>query len=128
MGIRRVFSRRFLASAATIPLIAGGLVLVTPGVAEAVTCGQSWTNKDPGGGAGITIPSEGQYTFPLHTGIYGDCRVTHTVSTGVHLKYDCYRRNSYGNTWTHLHLDGYPDVRGWAWDNYLNDGGSNYPC
>jgi hypothetical protein len=123
-----LFSRRFLASAVVIPTVAGGLVLVTPGVAEAATCGQSWSNKDPGGGQGITIPSQGQYTFPLHTGIYGDCKVTWTVSTGIPLKYDCYRRNSYGNTWTHLHVAGDPTVSGWAWDNYLNDGGSYYPC
>jgi hypothetical protein len=128
MGIAKLLSRRFLASVVVIPTVAGGLVLVTPGVAEAVTCGQSWTDKDPGGGEGITIASEGQYTVPLHTGIYGDCPVYATVSTGVHLKYDCYRVNSYGNTWTHLHMDGYPQVRGWAWDHYLNNNGSNYPC
>lgn len=74
MSIRKLFSRRFLASAVTVPLVAGGLVLVTPGVAEAVTCGQSWSNKDPSTGQGITIPSEGQYTFKLHTGMYGAAR------------------------------------------------------
>ncbi|MEO7260119.1 MAG: hypothetical protein ABI047_02465 [Jatrophihabitantaceae bacterium] len=128
MSIAKLFSRRFLASAATVPMIAGGLVLVTPGVAEAVTCGQSWTNKDPSSGQGITIPSQGQYTIPVHNGIYGDCTVTSYMSTGVKLQYDCYRRNSYGNTWTHLHLDGYPNARGWVWDDYLNDNGSIYPC
>lgn len=128
MRIAKLFSRRFLASAVVLPTVAGGLVLVTPGVAEAATCGQSWTNKDPGGGQGITIPSQGQYTFPLHTGIYGGCKVTWTVSTGIPLKYDCYRRNSYGNTFTHLHVAGYPNDDGWAWDHYLNDGGSYYPC
>jgi hypothetical protein len=128
MSFAKLFSRRFLASAAAIPVIAGGLVLVTPGAAEAATCGQSWTNKDPGSGAGITIASEGQYTIPRHSGIYGDCPVKGYLSTGVKLQYDCYRVNSYGNTWTHLHLDGYPDVRGWVWDHYLNDGGSVYPC
>lgn len=128
MKISRLFTRRFLAGAMTVPAVAGGLVLLTPGVAEAATCGQSWSNKDTATGQGITIPSEGQYTFPLHTGIYGDCAVTWTVSTGIKLRYDCYRRNSYGNTWTHLNLDGHPEVRGWAYDKYLNDGGSVVPC
>jgi|GEM_PF-1335840 len=128
MSVRRLFSRRFLASAVAIPVVAGGLVLVTPGVAEAVTCGQSWSNKDTATGQGITIPSQGQYTIPMHNGIYGDCAVKSNVSTGIKLRYDCYRRNSYGNTWTHLNLDGYPNVNGWVWDNYLNDGGSLVPC
>jgi hypothetical protein len=128
MGIAKLFSRRFLAGALVVPAVAGGVVLLTPGVAEAATCGQSWSNKDPGGGAGITIPSQGQYTFPLHTGIYGACQVTSTVSTGVHLNYDCYRVNSSGNTWTHVHLASNPNVTGWAWDHYLDDGGSNYAC
>ena len=128
MRIRRMKSRRFGVSAAVLPLVAGGIVLVTPGVAEAVTCGQSWSNKDTATGQGITIPSQGQYTIPMHTGIYGECPVKSNVSTGVKLRYDCYRRNSYGNTWTHLNLDGYPNVNGWVWDDYLNDGGSNVPC
>jgi hypothetical protein len=128
MSIRKLFSRRFLARAMTVPLVAGSMVLVTPGVAEAVTCGQNWTDRDPGGGEGITIPSEGQYTFPMHTGMYGDCPVKNITSTGVRLQYHCYRRNDYGNTWTHLNLKGYPDVRGWVWDKYLNNGGSIYPC
>ncbi len=124
----KLFPRRLLASAAAMAVVVGGLVLVTPGTAAAAACGQSWSNKDPGGGAGITIPSQGQYTFPLHTGMYGDCRVTWTVSTGIHLNYDCYRRNSYGNTWTHLRVASNPSASGWAWDHYLNDGGSIYPC
>jgi hypothetical protein len=126
MSIRKLFSRRFLASAVTVPLVAGGLVFATPGVAEAVTCGQSWSNKDPGGGTG-TGSAESPYTVPLHSGMYGDCRVTSRVSTGIKLWYHCYRRNSYGNTWTHVRIDG-TDWKGWVWDEYLNDGGSYYPC
>ena len=127
MRVAKHVSRRFLASAVIVPLVAGGVVLLNPGVAEAVTCGQSWTNKDPGGGAGIVDPANG-YTFPLHTGDYGDCRVTWWVSDGVRLDYDCFRANDKGNTWTHVRAHDDPTVSGWAWDNYLNDGGSTYAC
>ena len=127
MSIAKLFSRRFLAGAVAIPVVTGGLVLITPGAAEAATCGQSWTNKDPGGGQAIYQSANG-YTFPLRTGIYSDCRVTWWVSDGIPLKYDCYRMNSNYNTWTHLHVASDPTVSGWAWDQNLKDGGSVYPC
>jgi hypothetical protein len=125
MGIR-VCSRRFLASAVTIPVLAGGLVLVTPGVAEAVTCGQSWSNKDPNG-SGTGKFDGTHYTIPMHTGIYGDCYVNAIVDVNKKLLYHCYRTNSYGHTWTHVRVEG-TDVKGWVWDGNLNDNGSNYPC
>ncbi|HEX4728318.1 MAG TPA: hypothetical protein VH298_11010 [Jatrophihabitans sp.] len=108
----------------TIPVVAGGLVFVTPGAADAVTCGQSWTNKDTTGGRAIYQPKNG-YTYPLHTGIYGDCRVTWWISDGEWNAYDCYRINSRLESWTHVHVIG---VEGWVWDDYLIDGGSTRPC
>ena len=127
MGVRKVFSRRFMAKALMIPLVAGGLTVMTPGVAEAVTCGQSWSDNDKGGsGTGIGSSSD-PWMIYVRTGIYADCSWTSKVSNGVKLYYHCYRRNSYGNTWTHVRVEG-SGTLGWVYDGSLNNGGSVYPC
>ncbi len=115
--------RRILAAAGVAPLLASAMVVLTPGVAEAVTCGQSWSNKDSSSG----FPDgPGDGTVTLHTGIYGDCPSAGTVR-GIKLLYDCYRVNSYGHTWTHVHV--YATLgKGWVYDAYLSDGGSVHPC
>ena len=117
-------TRRFLGTAAVVPLLASVMVVLTPGVAEAVTCGQSWSDNDKTGFGYPDGPGDG--TVTLHTGIYGDCPSKGTVR-GIKLWYHCYRVNSYGHTWTNLRMEGY-DWSAWVYDAYLSDGGSLYPC
>lgn len=116
--------RRFLTAAAAVPLLASVMVVLTPGVAEAVTCGQSWSDNDKGGSGYPAGPGGGPVT--LHTGIYGDCPSNGSVN-GYRLFYHCYRTNSYGHTWTHVRID-VIDVKGWVYDAYLSNGGSTVPC
>jgi hypothetical protein len=117
-------SRRFLSGAAAVPLLASAMVVLTPGVAQAVTCGQSWSDKDKTGFGYPAGPGDGGVT--LHTGIYGDCPSKGTTR-GIKLWYHCYRVNSYGHTWTNVRMEGY-DFSAWVYDAYLNNGGSNVPC
>ncbi len=117
-------SRRFIRAAAVIPLLASAMVVLTPGVAQAVTCGQSWTDKDKTGYGYPAGPGDGSVV--LHTGIYGDCPSMGT-ERGIKLWYHCYRRNSYGHTWTSVRMEGY-DFSAWVYDAYLNNGGSVYAC
>jgi len=118
------FPRRFLGAAAVVPLLASVMVVLTPGVAEAVTCGQSWSDQDKGGYGYPDGPGDG--TVTMHTGIYGACPSAGTVR-GFKLWYHCYRTNSYGHTWTNVRVDG-TTVSGWVYDAYLSDGGSIYHC
>ena len=122
--MRKFFSRRFVAGAVTIPLVITGVTVLTPGVAEAVTCFQSWSDKDANGW-GTGKPATG--TIPLRNGIYADCDPVAGVDVNRKLWYHCYRRNSYGNTWTHLRIDG-TTINGWVYDGNLDDNGSGYPC
>jgi hypothetical protein len=117
-------TRKLLRTAAVVPLLASTMVVLTPGVAEAVTCGQSWSDVDKGGYGYPAGPGNGEVT--LHTGMYGDCPSNGSVN-GFRLWYHCYRRNSYGHTWTHVRIDGMT-VKGWVYDAYLSNGGSIYPC
>ena len=116
--------RTFLRAAAVVPLLASAMVVLTPGVAEAVTCGQSWSDVDKSGSGFPDGPGDG--TVMMHTGMYGDCPSAGTVR-GFKLWYHCYRTNSYGHTWTNLRMEGY-DWSAWVYDAYLSDGGSLYPC
>jgi hypothetical protein len=117
--------RRFLAAAAAVPLLASAMVVLTPGVAEAVTCGQSWSDKDKSGSGFPDGPgSPGEVT--LRSGIYGDC-ASRGTTYGIRLWYHCYRANSYGHTWTNVRIDG-TNVNGWVYDAYLDDGGSTVAC
>jgi hypothetical protein len=117
-------SRRYLRAAAVIPLLASTMVVLTPGVAQAVTCGQSWTDKDKTGYGYPAGPGDGSVT--LHAGIYGECDSKGTV-LGYRLSYHCYRVNSYGHAWTNVLLDGF-DLNGWVYGAYLSNGGSTVPC
>ena len=116
--------RRFLTAAAVAPLLASAMVVLTPGVAEAVTCGQGWSDNDKTNYGYPDGPGDGSVT--MHTGIYGDCASAGKVNN-IRLWYHCYRVNSYGHTWTHVRMDG-SDVKGWVYDAYLSNGGSNVPC
>jgi len=116
--------RRFLATAAAVPLLASVMVVLTPGVAEAVTCGQSWSDNDKTGSGFPDGPGDGGVY--MHTGYYGDCPSVGKVR-GYRLWYHCYRTNSYGNTWTHVRMDG-SNINGWVYDPYLSNGGSTVPC
>jgi hypothetical protein len=116
--------RRFLAAAGVAPLLASVMVVLTPGVAEAVTCGQSWSDLDKTGSGFPAGPGDGSVT--MHTGIYGDCPSAGTVY-GIRLWYHCYRVNSYGHTWTHVRVDG-TTAKGWVYDAYLSNGGSTVHC
>jgi hypothetical protein len=101
------------------------MVILTPGVAEAATCGQSWSDKDKSGSGFPDGPgSPSQVTLP--SGIYGACSSRGDVY-GIRLCYHCYRVNSYGNTWTNVRIDG-TNVNGWVYDAYLSNGGSTVPC
>lgn len=114
-------------AAATIPLVVGGLAVLTPGTAEAATCGQSWSDKDKTG-YGYGIASSGHpYDVPIRSGIYADCAETSAVSTGVKLWYHCYRINAYGNYWTHIRVDG-TNINGWVYNGNLNDLGASTRC
>ncbi|MEO7260120.1 MAG: SH3 domain-containing protein [Jatrophihabitantaceae bacterium] len=127
MRVRHLFSRRFLTSAATLPLLAGGLAVLTPGVAEAATCYQSWLDKDANGWGTGKDSAGGPYTIPLRNGIYADRNQVAAADVSKKLWYHCYRRNSFGNTWTHLRIDG-TNWSGWVYDGNLDDNGSAYPC
>ena len=116
--------RRFLTAAAVVPLLASVMVVLTPGVAEAATCGQSWSDNDKTGFGYPDGPGDG--TVTMHTGIYGACPSLGTVR-GFKLWYHCYRVNSYGHTWTNVRVDG-TNVSGWVYDAYLSNGGSIHPC
>lgn len=118
------FSRRVLGTAAVVPLLASAMVVLTPGVAEAVTCGQGWSDKDKSGSGLPDGPGGDPVT--MHTGIYGDCASAGRVNN-IRLWYHCYRVNSYGHTWTHVRVDG-TQAYGWVYDAYLDDGGSTVPC
>lgn len=120
MGI----SRKLIRAAAVVPLVVGGLAVLTPGAAEAATCGQSWSDKDKSG-YGNGIGSAG--TVPLRTGIYADCPVRTPAGNGYTLWYHCYRINSYGNSWTHLRVNG-TNISGWVYSGNLSDGGSTVAC
>lgn len=125
--VPKFFSRRKVASALTIPLVITGLAVLTPGVAEAATCGQSWTDRDKGGsGMGVGSSSD-PWMIYVRTGIYADCPWTSKVSTSTKLYYHCYRRNSYGNSWTHVRVEG-SGTLGWVYDGNLNNYGSIYAC
>ena len=116
--------RRFLRAAAVVPLLASTMVVLTPGVAEAATCGQSWSDKDKTGSGFPAGPGDGHVT--LRTGIYESCPSLGT-ERGIRLYYHCYRRNSYNHTWTSVRMEGY-DWSAWVYDPYLSNGGSTVPC
>jgi hypothetical protein len=121
MRIRKRSS--WLASAATLPLLIGGLTLVTASPASAVTCEHpAWADNDKSG-SGFGVLS----STPVRTGVEGACDATAYVGSSVRLWYHCYVFNSFGNTWTNVRIDG-TNIVGWVADVNLNNGGSIYPC
>ena len=125
MGISMFSSvrRRLAVSAATFPLLIGGLAVATAGPADAVTCTHpAWSDKDKGGwGTGNSSST------PVRTGPSAECAVTAYVGTSVVLWYHCYVFNSAGNTWTNVRIEG-TNINGWVYDGNLDNNGSLYHC
>jgi hypothetical protein len=123
MGIWRRSARRWLASAATLPLLVGGLTLVVASPADASPCPHpGWSNKD--GGSGHVIAD----STALRDGPGSSCTLIALVHTNALLYYHCLAVNPYsGNTWTHLRIAG-TSVDGWISDDNLDDHGATQPC
>ena len=123
MGIWRRPARRWLAGVATLPLLVGGLSLITAGPADAYPCPHpSWSNKDSDSGHVKTDSTS------LRDGAGASCNQVALVHTNALLYYHCFAVNPYsGNTWTHLRIAG-TSVDGWISDDNLDDHGSTKPC
>jgi len=107
-------------------VLRGVVAALTPGVAsasaQAVTCGVSGPNRDPGGGT-TTVG------LNMQTGPYQDCANVVWLSAGTQVWYWCYDNNEYGNTWTYGRaIIGGRDYYGWVLDAKLDDGGSYWHC
>jgi len=122
MGISRRPARRWLVGAATLPLVAGGLI-ITAGPAGAYPCPSAgWSNKDSDSGH-VTADSTS-----LRNGPGASCGQITLVHTNALLYYHCFTVNPYsGNTWTHLRIAG-TSTDGWISDDNLDDHGSTKPC
>src|SRR4051794_428850 len=91
MNIRRRSTRRWLAGAATLPLLVGGLSVVTASPADAITCiHPAWSNKDAGSGQ---IWS-GYHNINMYDGPMSSCIVVAVLNPGQTLYYDCYYLNA----------------------------------
>lgn len=124
MNIRRRSIRRWLAGAATLPLLVGGLSVVTASPADAITCiHPAWSNKDTNSGQ---IWS-GYHNINMYDGPMSSCIVVAVLNPGQILYYDCYYLNAAGNEYTHLRIGG-TSIEGWVGSNFLDDFGSNYKC
>lgn len=90
--------------------------------AAAATCTHpKWSDKDSNTG---TI--KGYTNSPLRTGPNAGCPTAGWPSVDETLYYDCYVRNSAGNTWTHMQTK-YGET-GWMPDVNLDDHGSSQLC
>lgn len=88
-----------------------------------VTCGNAnWPHSNIDSGSGRTTTDAA-----VHTGPYGECLVTGTLSAGAQVSYDCYAVNGYGNTWTWVR-DMNGSSIGWVYDAYLDDNGATTHC
>ncbi|HEU5270692.1 MAG TPA: hypothetical protein VFU36_12265 [Jatrophihabitans sp.] len=125
MSIWRGSIRRWLAAAATLPLLVGGLTVVTASPADAITCiHPAWSDKDQTGYGEIAA---GFSNIHMYDGPMSSCGVVATLNPGQKLYYHCYYLNASGNTYTHLRIAG-TSIEGWVGDNFLNNYGSAYRC
>ena len=112
-----------MAGAATLPLLVGGLSLVTASPADAIPCiHPAWSDKDQTG------TGESLYAnIPMYNGPMSSCALVTHINPGEKLYYHCYYVNASGNTYTHLRIAG-TSIEGWVGDSYLNNYGSAYRC
>jgi hypothetical protein len=124
MGAPRRPATRWLAGAATVPLVLAGLALTTAGSADAAApCTHpAWSDKDNGGSGTGLSSSTSVRTGPSH-----DCAEVASVGTNVTLWYHCYVTNSVGNTWTNVRIAG-TNIDGWVSDDELDNHGSLFHC
>lgn len=124
MGIWRRSTRRWLASAATLPLLVGGLTLSTASSASgnSIPCTHpAWTNPDTGSGH-VLVSST-----PMYTGPEASCGVVDYINPGTLLYYHCYVVNANGYHYTHLRIAG-DTIQGWIYSARLDDGGASHYC
>ncbi|MEU5492206.1 SH3 domain-containing protein [Streptomyces sp. NPDC053741] len=111
-------------SAALLGLVipTNALLTATPAAAAVSCIGWGWKNSDAGHGYMVKSGTH------LKAGPYSACdNLTTTVPVGAHLYYHCYVTNDYGNTWTHVRIDG-TSIEGWTSDDNLDDNGALSPC
>ncbi|MFC3236968.1 SH3 domain-containing protein [Streptomyces nitrosporeus] len=119
----RKTKRTAILSTALLGLVIPTNALLTATPAAAVSCsGWGWSNPDAGHGY---MTKSGTH---LKSGPYSACAdLTTTVPVGTHLYYHCYVVNDYGNTWTHVRIDG-TSIEGWTSDDNLDDNGATSRC
>ncbi|MEV1008255.1 SH3 domain-containing protein [Streptomyces sp. NPDC049881] len=124
-------SRRWLVAGLSAAFLAVGLGAAPVAVADAsgaAACtSPAWSDKSNGTGS----LRDGLSNAPLRKGPSDGCAVVATVLWHHAISYDCYVRNSAGNTWTHVRaydrFDNYT-ISGWIWDKNLNNIGALTPC
>ncbi|MEU7162649.1 SH3 domain-containing protein [Streptomyces chrestomyceticus] len=119
--------RARLAAAIAVPLLLSGatLTVTAPSAGAAPTGADActhpgWSNKSSGKGT-----AKGD-SVKVRTGPNKECGVVATVGTARVLFYHCWVKNSAGNRWTHVRIDGL-NVDGWVYNKNLDDGGSDHP-
>ncbi|OKH98904.1 hypothetical protein A6A06_25170 [Streptomyces sp. CB02923] len=119
--------RARVAVAIAAPLLLSGatLTVAAPAASAAPTSADActhpgWSNKSSGKGT-----AKGS-SVALRTGPNKGCPAVATVGTDRVLFYHCWVKNSAGNRWTHVRIDGL-EVTGWVYNKNLDDGGSDKP-
>ncbi|GAB2589582.1 hypothetical protein [Kribbella endophytica] len=111
--------KRGAAAVLTVPLLAGGFVVVSTQTAEAACNRPATQNLSPAAGR---VKS----SSPLRVGPSEGCGVVRTIGTGTDLFYHCWVENSAGHKWTYVRVAN-TNVEGWMYNGNLNDGGSVHP-
>ncbi|MEU2510476.1 SH3 domain-containing protein [Streptomyces syringium] len=118
---------KFAAAVAAPLLLSGATLTATAPTANAAPTGADacthpgWSNKSPGKGR----TKNGRP--PIRNGPNKGCTVL--FWTGGHhvLQYHCWVKNSAGNKWTHVRVEG-EGIEGWIYNKNLDDGGSVHPA
>ena len=123
MNSRKAWALGLAALCSAASLAATPAAMAGETTAAATCTHPSWSNKDSDTGK-----SNSSSWVPIRTGPNSGCSLVINVSSLNVLDYDCYTRNSAGNTWTHVHTTDPPLSSGWIYDGSLNDGGSYKLC